>query len=300
MIWERSDRIAIWALIISIISLCVSYIIALINFKLQFGENLLVDYINERNNYIHAYSFKRDKNLGPYVTQIAMWYKIRFRNNSNKPISIMDAFYKEDDSGLKKLPTPFFEKVEYLGNNRVKIKNQTNLSIRFDNDEVKEFYILLPYSITTHLGKILLYLMRGKDLIVDSQLEIVLFQEQYLEKIEEKMLEEMKKSSIGDFIHFENISIDNTDINRGLLYEENSKIFFKDSTNSASDGYIFQDGTTLQNLMNEVILKSDSLTYPMVQLPFEDYTLYFQTGSGQYFKCRFKATDLPFERFKYN
>ena len=88
---KKSDKLSIIAITISIISLIVTIILNSINLSIQYGEKLSIDIINLDHNNVHAYSFYRSKKAGSLLQQFSVWYKIRIINDSNKPISIVNA-----------------------------------------------------------------------------------------------------------------------------------------------------------------------------------------------------------------
>ena len=295
---KKSDKLSIIAITISIVSLIVTIILNSINLSTQYGEKLIIDIISLDHNNIHAYSFYRSKKAGSLLQQFSVWYKIRIINDSNKPISIVNAFYKEDDSIKQEIPKPLFKEVYYINNNKVILKEPVEFPLRLEVGVTKELYSLLPISVTKQLGALLLFFLRGNDFIMDSRIELVLFKENYLEEFENTMLEEMRKRKIAELIHFDEVNIDETETTRGLLFKKGDHYCFKDSSNDAKDGFRFKDGLKLHNVVTEFLLSSDSLTYPMVEPPYKNYHIMLQTGSGNFYEKVLKSSSLPFERMK--
>ncbi len=297
MSWERSDKFALAAIIISLISLSISGIFSFISFQEQYGEDLAIESLDFGQDYVHVFSLARSKETGPLVNQIAMWYKLRIINNSNNPITVVDARYQEDNNTIVDIPEPFFSDVEYKGYD-VKLRNSLSLPMRIEPGDVKEIFALLPTSVSESMGKLLLKILRINDIDYNTLVEKFLFIDNFFDTYQKEVLSDIKKRELSKYFNILDLNIDNLEFTRGLLQKTDNKVIFLDYQSDADDGFIFKEALSLHNEVIDSMLVSKNLTFQMLEPNFDEYKILLQTSSGKGYKLILKRPNLFFERYE--
>ncbi len=280
MSWKRSDKLALTALVVSVVSLLASGVVSILTFKYQFSEDLSIELLPMREMFLHAYQVERSPGSAPLVRKLAAWYHVRVNNRSNGSVSVVDAQYREDAGKNENVPTPFVASVDYTPGSAT-VATPIRLPFQLAAGEARELFVLLPTTVTDHVGRILITLLRSDDRIIDSDVETILFAPNYFEDIQKKILKEMRSTEVSKLVDFHAVNLGRMSVGRGLLsVAQDGSVIFRDTKNDAKDGFRFSESLDLQNRLNDVVLKSKGLTFASITSAFSRYLLVFRTSRG--------------------
>ncbi|KZM39334.1 hypothetical protein OA92_20820 [Marinomonas sp. SBI22] len=299
MSWSRSDKISAIALVLSVISILVAGGFSYATYRAQYSENLKIELLKPDGDHkVVPYKIRRDKTDGVVVKEIGAWYGVRLSNLSNKPISIVESFYKFDGSRTwENLPQPYVGQVSHL-DKLPKYVNYGFFPIMLGVGESVNIEVFLPSPIKKDLGREIVGAFREKDDVIDSQIEFILFYDQYFDELEDKILEGMKQGKISELIEFYKPNIDGMDAVRLPFIENDDLSYTARDSEDNKDGFVYVESLSLYNKMIERMLEVEGMDISAVEPPIEGVDLVLQTASGEMYSLTLSFNENSLSRLK--
>lgn len=260
-----------------------------------FGEKISLKKLNMIDDFIHAYLLEGGGSIGIVVRQIAKWHKFRIINRSNKPVSIVGAYYKEGNCKSNDLPTPFVRHLEY-DENLIHLKHHVNLPIRLESGDAIDIFILLPISINEEAGKRIVKLMLKNPIKIESLFDALIYcrnDSKIKKRIEKEILNGLSEEYLGQIYAFDNVDLGSIQTTRGFIKEKNGEVSYVDSESKAKDGFIFIDSLEAKIYLDKSEFEEiDSLNYRLAEPLNKKYSIIFETQGGKLFSFEMDFTDF--------
>lgn len=274
--WERSDIIAAIALIVAAISAFFSWL----NYSAQFGEKLTATSIDAEEAYVFPYKVVREGSSKPFLEKVAQWSRIRLANNSSRPISVTDIKYREDTNSWSEIPMPLATNL-IVSENKISAKKFIDLPFRMDVGETDDFFVLVPLSVSRHLGEYLFPLFRETGNPIDTQIEVALLDPNFFKKMQSEIIGRLRRKKISKYIIPEGVIIDATRMTRKVFRKTSEGNWsFRDPNNESKDGFRWRDALALYNSVNNEILSSKNETIKVQEAPTHTVEFAFFLSSG--------------------
>lgn len=290
-------RLAIAAIIISILSLSATIVINVVKLRLAYFERVSFEFLDEDFDYIHGLSLHNSKSNEPAITRMVIWKKMRVANNSGKPVSVVSLFYREDDSVTHDAILPLFGKIQYT-DVAVNYDDPIELPIYLNPGQTVDFYALLPVSVQEDIGlalyQVLFKRMPDREALIwlPFVLGPVFFDLLYTE--DSVFLDDLlkKKGARVDHITYQTI-----DVTRTLLTIKEGAYSFLDDHNDAFDGFSYERGNSVFSKVYDHLRVEDRSTWTMPDLPFKLYHIYLRTNNGNVYHEWLSSDALPFKKY---
>ena len=108
MSWERSDKIAFGALLISLMAIGLSAFV----YWHQSVEKVFISIKAADTDFVHVYIIRKDKKYDAYVKSVARWYELQIANNSTKTLSFTELRLLEGHKNERLIDDPLFGKLK--------------------------------------------------------------------------------------------------------------------------------------------------------------------------------------------
>ena len=278
--WERSDIIALIALIVAIVSSFFSWL----TYSAQFGEKLKVTSLEAEETYVFPYKLVREGNSRPYLETVGHWLRIRLANNSNRPISVTGIKYREDSNSWSEIPMPLAARLT-ISEHKINAQKLIDLPIRMDVGETDDFFLLVPLSVSHRLGEYILPLFREPGNQIDTQIEAAILDPDFFQKMQSEILDRLKREKISEYLIPQGVIIDATRLIRDIFVKTSEGNWnFRDPKNESKDGIRWRDALTLYNSVNNEILSSKSGTTKIQESPTHtvEFAFFLSSGSVEY------------------
>lgn len=279
MAWERSDKIAFGAMLISLFALGLSAF----GYWQQSVEKVLISLEPADTDFVHAYVIRKDKKYDAYVKSVARWYKLQISNNSTKTLSFTELRLIEGHENDRLLNDPLFRKLK-IDEKEVKIGQPVNFPIKIESGGVVKAFVLLPVSVNPDYGKIILQEFRKHGNPIDTSIERIIFDPGYIKYFEDEATRQMNNSSLGKLGIKSVIETQGFDLERPLFQEASEGIYkFGGNTEEYDFGFIHRvDSEVMRNAVDKIIGAS-GLTIDIVYPIYNEYRLILISGSGNEF-----------------
>jgi hypothetical protein len=293
---SKQKNADIFARVVSIAAILSTVTLAIVTWRIQYGENLFIEFVQTKDDYIHALSLHQTRGLKASISRIAVWKELILSNRSNVAISVVSTTLKEGNAYYNEMLGPFFGNVSYL-NNSTLCTSPVELPFYLGPGESKKLFLLLPIHVPEQIGEILFEIMMKGKPIRGTVVSATLFSPTFFVELSGDRSDLIQKIYSGSAATIDMISIDSIDLTRSLVTRSTDGYHFLEEDNNAPDGLRYYKGIALFAEMLAERSPEKTLTLDAFALDYKSYQVFFQTGSGRSHEAILISKDLPFSKY---